>query len=169
MLARKRRYAMKGLVVYHTKFGNCRRIAENIARGFEEAGLEVELTSSDARKVGSEFDLIAVGSGTRMGRMTGGIRRFIKREVKRDAWSGKPFLAFGTGGKAEGSGTRTDEWCCRGAVRIYEALEARGLKPVAGAAKFYIQDTKGPLEEGEEERALQLGLDAGKLLLTPAD
>jgi menaquinone-dependent protoporphyrinogen IX oxidase len=160
---------MKGLVAYHTKFGNCRKIAENIARGFEEAGLEVELTSSDARKVGSEFDFLAVGSGTRMGRMTGGIRRFIAREIKKNVWSGKPFLAFGTGVKPEGSGSRFDDWSVRGAQRIHETLEARGLKPVASAAKFYVEDTKGPLGEGEEERALQLGLDTGKLLLTQAD
>ena len=156
---------MKGLVVYHTKFGNCRRIAENIARGFEEAGLEVELTSSDARKVGSEFDLVAVGSGTRMGRMTGGIKRFIRREIKKNAWDGKPFLAFGTGVRPEGSGSRFDDWSVRGAQRIYEALEVRGLKPVAGVAKFYVEDTKGPLADGEEERALELGLDTGKILL----
>jgi flavodoxin len=160
---------VKGLVVYHTKFGNCRKIAENIARGFEEAGLEVELASSDVRKVGSEFDLVAVGSGTRMGRMTGGIKRFIRREIKKNAWSGKPFLAFGTGVRPEGGGSRFDDWSVRGARRIYEALEARGLKPVAGAAKFYVEDTKGPLGEGEEERALELGMDTGKLLLTQVD
>ena len=160
---------MKGLVVYHTKYGNCRKIAENIARGLEEAGLEVELTSSDTRKVGSEFDFVSVGSGTRMGRMTGGIRRFIKREIKGKAWRGKTFLAFGTGVRADGSGERFDDWSVRGAQRIYEALEARGLNPIASAAKFYVEDTKGPLEEGEEEQALQLGLDTGKLLLSPAD
>jgi flavodoxin len=157
---------MKGLVVYHTKFGNCRKIAENIARGLEDAGLDVELIPSDTRKVGSEFDFVAVGSGTRMGRMTGGIKRFIKREMKKDAWSGKPFLAFGTGGRPDGSGDRFDDWSVRGAQRIYEALEARGLIPVAGAAKFYVEDIKGPLEEGEEKRALQLGLDTGKLLFS---
>ena len=159
---------MKGLVVYHTKFGNCQKIAENITRGLKEAGLEVEITSSDARKIGSEVDFVAVGSGTRMGRMTGAIKRFIKREVKGDAWSGKPFLAFGTGGKPTGSDNRTDKWSAMGAQRIYDALEAKGLKPIGGAAKFYVLDMKGPLEEGEEERAHQLGLETGKLLLAPA-
>ena len=160
---------MKGLVVYHTKFGNCRKIAEAISRGLEEAGLAVELISSETRKVGGEFDFVAVGSGTRMGRMTGGIKRFIAREIKKKTWSGKPFLAFGTGVRPEGGGSRFDDWSVRGAQRIYEALEARGLKPVAGAAKFYVEGTEGPLGEGEEERALQLGLDTGKLLLAPAD
>ena len=156
---------MKGLVVYHTKFGNCRKIAENLARGFEEAGLEVELAAADSRKVASDVDLIAVGSGTRMGRMTGGIKRFIRHEIKKDVWEGKPFLAFGTGVRPEGEGSKYDAWSVRGAERIYEALEAKGLKPAGGVAKFYVAEMKGPLEEGEEERALQLGLETGKLLL----
>jgi flavodoxin len=155
---------MKGLVVYHTKFGNCRRIAESIARGLEESGVEVELVSSDARKVRSGFDFVAVGSGTRMGRMTGAIRRFIRREIKKKAWEGNPFLAFGTGVRPEGSGSRFDAWSVRGAQRIYEALEARGLKPTGGAAKFFVQGQEGPLEDGEEERAHRLGLDTGSLL-----
>ena len=88
---------MKGLVVYHTKFGNCRKIAEAISRGLEEAGLAVELISSETRKVGGEFDFVAVGSGTRMGRMTGGIKRFIAREIKKKTWSGKKSFVYRLG------------------------------------------------------------------------
>jgi flavodoxin len=160
---------MKGLVVYHTKYGNCRKIAESIAGGLEEAGLEVEVIPSETSKVGSEFDFIAVGSGTRMGRMTGGIKRFINREIKQDAWEGKPFQAFGTGGKPKEDGSKHDDWNCRGAERIHEALVARGLKPVDAAAKFFIQEEglKGPLREGEEARARALGVDTGRRLLVP--
>ena len=97
---------MKGLVVYHTRYGNCRKIAEIRAKGLEDAGLEVELVSSDARKIADDFDFIAVGSGTRMGRMTGGIKRFIRSGIKKKSWSGKPFLAFGTGVRPEWSESR---------------------------------------------------------------
>ena len=155
---------MKGLVVYHTRYGNCSKIAEIRAKGLEDAGLEVELVSSDARKIADDFDFIAVGSGTRMGRMTGGIKRFIRRGIKKKSWSGKPFLAFGTGVRPEGSGSRYDDWSVRGALRIHEALEAKGLEPTGGAAKFFVQGQEGPLEDGEEERAFQLGLDTGRLL-----
>jgi hypothetical protein len=33
-------------------------------------------------------------------------------------------------------------------------------------AKFYVAEMKGPLEEGEEGRAFQLGLETGKSLST---
>ena len=144
---------MKGLVVYHTKFGNCKKIAERITQGLEEAGQEVTLIDSSTHKVGSEFEFLASGSGTRAGRMTGSMRRFIRREIKKRAWEGKTFLAFGTGVKPEGTGKKTDKWAARGAEKIYEALKARGLKPVGPAAKFYVLDIKGPLDEGEEDRA----------------
>lgn len=159
---------MKCLVVYHTKFGNCRRIAENIARGLGEAGHEVELRSTDARKVGSAFQFLALGSGTRMGRMTGPMKRFIRREIREKDWSGRPFLAFGTGMRAEAAGEKHREWSARGAQRIYEALQERGLRPVAEAARFYVADMKGPLEEGEEERALRLGKEVGERLSAPS-
>lgn len=158
---------MKGLVVYHTKYGNCKKIAENLARGLQEAGLEVVTVSSDTHKVGSAYGFIAVGSGTRMGKMTGPIKRFISREIKQDAWAGKPFLAFGTGGKPKEDGSKHDDWNCRGAERIHEALVAGGLKPVGDAARFFIQEEglKGPLREGEEERAFRLGRETGARLL----
>lgn len=159
------RSAMKGLVVYHTKFGNCRKIAESLARGLEEAGLEVTLIDTSTHKVVPEYDFLSAGAGTRMGRVTGSMKRFIERDIKGDAWAGREFLAFGTGTRAEGKGSKYDDWSVRGAERIYEALDERGLKPVAGAAKFYVQELKGPLEEGEEERAYTLGLETGKALM----
>ncbi|MHB8894723.1 MAG: flavodoxin family protein [Candidatus Geothermincolia bacterium] len=158
---------MKGLVVYHTKFGNCRKIAESLARGLEEAGLDVTLINTTTRKIAPEYDFLAAGAGTRMGRLTGEMKRFLGREIKGDSWAGMRFLAFGTGTRPEGDGSKYDDWSVRGAVRIYEALEEKGLKPVAGAAKFYVAELKGPLDEGEEERARELGLETGKALMQP--
>lgn len=148
---------MKGLVAYHTKYDNCRKIAEKIAQGLEQAGHEVTLVDSDASNVSTDFDFLAAGAGTRAGRMTGSMKRFLKREIAEDAWAGRPFLAFGTGMKPKGSGGGGAE----GAVRIGEALEEKGLKPVSEAAKFWVSGIKGPLAEGEEERALELGREVG--------
>jgi flavodoxin len=161
------RSAMKGLVVYHTKFGNCKKIAESLARGLKESGLDVTLIETSTRTVAPEYDFLAAGAGTRMGRVTGSMKRFIRRQIKGDAWAGKRFLAFGTGTRPEGGGSKYDDWSVRGAVRIHEALSERGLKPVADAAKFYVQELKGPLEEGEEQRAHDLGLETGKALMQP--
>jgi flavodoxin len=160
---------MKGLVVFHTRFGNCRRIAESIARGLTGGGLEVEISDAAARRVGSEFDFVAVGSPTRMGNMTGPIRRFIKREIKGDVWEGKPFLAFGTGGRPKDDGSKHDEWNCAGAVRIHETLEEKKLEPLREPARFFIKEEtiKGPLENGEEERAFEVGREIAAKLCGP--
>ncbi len=153
---------MKGLVVYHSKWGNCKTIAENIARGLEEAGHEITIKPVEEKKVGSEYDFLAAGSPTRMGRMTGAMRGFLGRGIKRKAWQGKPFIAFGTGAKPEGDGSRFDKYAARSAERIYDALKSKGLKPVAEPYKAYVGGKEGPLLEGEEERALAFGREAGK-------
>ncbi len=154
---------MKGLVVYHSKWGNGKKIAENIARGLEEAGHEVTIKSVEEKDLGSGYDFIVAGSGTRAGHMTGAMRRFIGRLPKKE-WAGKPFIAYGTGGRPQGD--KSDKYATKSAERIYEALEKKGLKPATDAYKAYIEEgsMKGPLAEGEEERALAFGRDTGKAL-----
>jgi hypothetical protein len=54
----------------------------------------------------------------------------------------------------------------KSAEKVYDALQKAGLKPIMDAQKFFIEDMKGPLEEGEQERALELGRSAGQKLQT---
>ncbi len=155
---------MKGLVVYHTKFGHGKSIAEAIAKGLEETGHEVTVTDAGARDVGGDFDFVVVGSPTRMGRMMGPAKRFIKGELSDASWKGKPFIAVGTGFRPKGTAGKFDEYGARSAEQVYEALEKQGLKPLMEPQKFFVEDMKGPLEDGEESRALELGRSAGQEL-----
>lgn len=38
---------------------------------------------------------------------------------------------------------------------------------MSAAAKFYVSEQKGPLEDGEEQRAYTLGLETGRALMQP--
>ncbi len=157
---------MKGLVAYHSKWGSGKKIAENITAGLKEAGHEVTLASVDEKDIGSGYDFLVAGSGTRAGHMTGPMHRFIGRLRKKE-WAGKPFIAYGTGAKPKGDGSKTDKYATRSAERIYDALVKKGLKPGTDAYKAYIEQ-EGPsnprLMEGEEERAHAFGRDVGKTL-----
>lgn len=154
---------MKGLVAYHSKYGNGKIIAEAIGGGLAEADHTVTVIDVSKPVVG-DFDFVVVGSPTRAGRMMGPVKRFIGRELEKESWKGKPFIAVGTGFKPEGTGKKTDQWGARSAEKVYEALEKAGLKPLMGPQKFFVSDMKGPLEEGEQQRAAELGLSAGKTL-----
>ncbi len=159
---------MKGLVAYHSKWGSGKKIAGNIAEGLREAGHEVRLASVDEKGLGTDYDFIVCGSGTRAGHMTGPMHRFIGR-LRKKQWAGKPFIAYGTGAKPQGDGSKTDKYAARSAERIYDALQKKGLKPAADAYKAYIEQTSmnNPvLMEGEEERALAFGREVGKQLAT---
>ncbi len=158
---------MKGLVAYHSKWGSGKKIATAIASGLEEAGHEIKLASVDEKGLGSDYDFIVCGSGTRAGHMTGPMHRFIGGLRKKD-WAGKPFIAYGTGAQPKGDGSKTDKFATRSAERIYDALAKKGLKPAADPYKAFIEQTSmnNPvLMEGEEERAKAFGLEVGKALL----
>jgi len=155
---------MKGLVVYHTKFGNGKIVAEAIAKGLEETGQDVTVIDAAAKDVGGDFDFVVVGSPTRMGRMMGPAKHFIKRELNAASWKGKPFVAVGTGFRPGDTDGKFDEFGARSAEYVYKALVKEGLKPLMEAQKFFITDTKGPLEDGEEEPAIELGRSAGREL-----
>ena len=150
---------MKGAVIYHSKWGNCRQVAESVTGGLREAGHEVSLVEIPSKEeLDSSLDFIAAGSPTRTGKMTGPMRRFIKRRIKGE-WEGKPFAAFGTGMKQV-----RDKGKKQSADRVYDLLQAKGLKPIAPAFKAAVEDLKGPLAEGELESALKFGKQVGASL-----
>ena len=119
-LEQGRRNPDEGAVIYHSKWGNCKEVAENIAAGLAESGFVVsifDVDSSGALESGLEF--MVAGSPTRVGKATGAMRKFIKRKVGKE-WVGKTYAAFGTGMRGKGKG-RTP----RGPTR---STNCRGIK-----------------------------------------
>ena len=74
-------------------------------------------------------------------------------------WNGKLFAAFGTGMRDRGGKAEP-----KSADDIYSRLESAGLKPIAPAFKAWVSTWKGPLEEGEAERAFKFGQDLAAAL-----
>lgn len=70
----------KVAVIYHSKYGNTRRVAEEIASGIEEvSGVEtivVDVKEVDLNRI-SDSDAILIGSPNHMGKQTRRIRKFI--------------------------------------------------------------------------------------------
>ncbi len=152
---------MRGAVVYHSRWGNCHQVAERIAEGLKLAGHQVELLEvHSAKRIDSAIHFLVVGSPTRIGRMTGPIRRFIKREINEE-WRGKPFAAFGTGIKVK---PRQEEKDRKGAEQVHETLSSLGLEPLAPPFIALVEGLRGPLQVGEMDRALEFGRSIGKIL-----
>jgi len=140
---------MRGLVVYDTSYGNTKKIGETIAETLKESQLEVDLFYvKDVKKLkGTDYDFLVLGSPTKFGTMSFTVRGFLGR-VKSKGWAGKPFAAFDTENpenieRKEGSA----------AEKIAEKLKEKQMNQLLPVLKAVVFGMKGPLQEGEIERA----------------
>ena len=153
---------MKGAVVYHTKWGNCRQVAEAIAGGLAESGIAVTLLDLESgADLESKLSFLVLGSPTRVGKATGPARRFAKRKLGK-SWLGKPFAAFGTGIADRGEKEEP-----KGADDLDRRLSQAGLVRLLPPFKARVTGMKGPLAEGELERAARFGRDLARALREP--
>ena len=140
---------MKGILVYDTSYGNTKKIAETIAETVKESGIEVDLF--DVKTVekfsAKDYSFLVLGSPTKFGTMSLTVRFFLGK-VKNEEWMNKPFTAFDTEmteniEKKEGSA----------AEKIAEKLKKKKMNELLPVLKAVVLGQKGPLEEGEIERA----------------
>ena len=142
---------MKGAVIYHSKYGNCEQVAKSIHKGLVDSGADAAITDvKTAAATLSGLVFVVIGSPTRAGRSAKAVRRFLKDLDVGDGTA--RFAAFGTG---------LAKWLPKGdpiaADDIHKALEEKGLKPLAEPFRAGVSGRKGPLSDGEVERAYEYG------------
>jgi len=143
----------KVIVVYESKFGNTKRVAETIAEGMREIS-GVETVVSELKKVNlnqlTDYDAIVIGSPTHIGSATRGIRKFVGNlgKLKLD---GKLVAIF-------------DLHMTPGAGRVVGKLEkqigekAPGLKIAIPGLSIRVEGMKGPIAEGELPKCKEFGI-----------
>jgi flavodoxin len=151
---------MRTLIIYDSQYGNTEKIAQAIGDVFREQG-EVEVIKvGEARQemlVG--IDLLIIGSPTQQFRATESMRLFLKNMPK-EVIKGKRVAAFDT--------RLTQAFVDKhpplsfferifgyAAERIAKELKDKGGELVVSGEGFYVDDTEGPLVQGELERAEQ--------------
>ena len=156
---------MKGIVVYDTSYGNTKKIAETIAETLKESGIEVDLSYvKDAKKL-KGYDFLVLGSPTKMGTMSLALRFFLGK-VKSEEWVNKPFAAFDTENpeNIEQARLQNKEWSA--AEKIAEKLEEKKMNRALPVLKALVIGQKGPLVEGEGDRAKDYAKDLATKLKT---
>jgi flavodoxin I len=137
---------MKTLVIYDTLYGCTEKIARAIGGAIKGEVKVVKVGESDAAGPGA-YDLIIIGSPTQGGRHTQAMQAFLK-DVPAEAIKDKKVAAFDT---------RMKSWWVKvfgwAADRIASDLKDKGGNLIAPAEAFFVKGGKGPLIEGEEERA----------------
>ena len=140
---------MNGIVVYDTSYGNTKTIAATIAETLKESGIEVDLFYvKDVKKLSAkDYNFLVVGSPTRFGTMSFAIRGFLGK-VKSEEWMNKPFAAFDT---ENPENLEKKEYSA--AEKIAAKLKDEKMNQLLPVLKALVFGQKGPLKEGEIERA----------------
>ena len=142
----------KVIVVYESKYGNTKLVAETIIEGMRVvSGIEPvlnELKEVDLNQL-IEYDAILVGSPNHIGNATRGIRKFIDKLGKLNL-EGKLAAVFDTylGGDFEKAAKKMEK-------QISE--KAPGLKLAAPGLSIRVEGTKGPIAEGELPKCKEFG------------
>lgn len=149
---------MRAIVIYDSKHGNTEQIAQAIAAGVAEAGAAVECrkismsSEEDLRGV----DLWVLGSMTRWGGAPFVLRTLLKNGLKEEGAKSKRGAVFDT----------RYAHMAKGASENLAATFAKAGVEVIGAEHFVVAGLKGPLLEGEVERAHAYGIKLGRALST---
>lgn len=163
---------MKALIVYESMFGNTGKVAEAVAEGVR-GHMAVELVAADHAPAAlpEEVDLLVVGGPTHAFSMTRantredavrqgataatttGIREWIGR--LHDGAHGELVATFDT--RVARTGGRVRHFPGSAAKSAAKALRKAGFEVVVPPESFWVEDTAGPLFEGETERARQWG------------
>ncbi len=138
---------MKTLVIYDSNYGNTKRIAQAIADSLGDGSEALEAGGFDESML-KGLDLLVVGSPIVAWRPTQKMRDFLNG-LKGGQLSGIKSAAFDTRVKSFISGT--------GGEKIESALKKAGAQIISPPQKFYVRGPKGPLADGEVEKASKWG------------
>jgi len=143
----------KVIVVYESKYGNTKLVAETIVEGMKEvSGIETvlsELKDIDLNQL-VNFDVILVGSPNHMGSATRSIRKFIDNLGKLNL-EGKYAAVFDTylSGDFEKAVRKMEK-------QISENIP--GLKLAAPGLSTRVKGMRGPIDEGELPKCKEFGV-----------
>ncbi|HCJ65835.1 MAG TPA: flavodoxin [Elusimicrobia bacterium] len=139
---------MKALVIYDTLYGNTEQIAQTIGSAFSPLKeVEVVRVNKLNPKQLTGLKLLIIGSPTHGGRPTPVMQSFLK-QLPDSILKGVNVSAFDT--------RLTARWVAifgYAAGRIAETLKKKGGNLIASPEGFFVKGKKGPLKDGELERA----------------
>ncbi len=135
---------MKSLVIYDSFYGNTEQIARSVASAIGSGAEVCRATETSPSKL-LTFDLVIFGSPTQGGRPTKPLQELIKN------------LPTLKGIKVASFDTRFSNPIVKifgfAADRIAASLTQKGGQLLAPPTWFFVETEKGPLKEGELERA----------------
>ena len=152
---------VKVFVVYDTKYGNTKLVAEKIVEGMREVE-EIETAISDVEEVNLErvadYDTILIGSPNHWGGPVRGIKKLIDKLGKLDL-KAKWVAVFDTYIKGD-----FEKAVKKMEKRINEKVPR--LKLIVPGLSIKVGDMKGPIVDGELPKCKEFGIKIARQLKT---
>jgi flavodoxin I len=140
---------MKTLIVYDSVYGNTEKIARAMSEAITPSGEAKVLRAGEANPSELEsLDLLIVGSPTHAGRPTPAVQDFLNK-MTQQSLKGIKVAAFDTRATSKFA-----KIFGNAAGRIARHLTKKGGVLNTSPEGFFVTGTKGPLKEGELERAV---------------
>jgi len=146
---------MKTLIVYDSVYGNTEKIAKSIGDAVSGDVKVLRVGEVNPSELES-MDLLIVGSPTHGGRPTPTIQDFLNK-VPGSVIKGINVAAFDTR-----YSSRLVRVFGYAAEKIAGSLKAKGGALILSPGGFFVKGHKGPLKEGEQERAASWGKGIAK-------
>jgi flavodoxin len=139
---------VNSLVVYFSKFGHTRKIADAIAETLQSVGMvrSIEVTQLSVSDF-SDVDLVVMGTPTHKMNLPVAVKPVFERLPKR-VLKKVPAAAFDTSYKMSPFLARFTA-----AKKLAHKLRKLGGKRIVPPETFYVEGREGPLYDGEIERA----------------
>ena len=151
----------KVIVVYESKYGNTKQVAEAIIEGMNEIE-RIEAVLEEPKRVELtevlDYDVILIGSPNHFGGPTRGIRKFIDK-LGKFPLENKMFAVFDTYIKGD-----FEKAVKKMEKRINEKVPE--LKQIASGLSIKVQDMKGPILEEELPKCKEFGKKIANQLKT---
>ncbi|MFX1481032.1 MAG: flavodoxin family protein [Promethearchaeota archaeon] len=145
------------LMVYDTKHGNTKRVAELISEGLK-FDMENDITVENVENINlnkeEDYDLIVIGSPNHYGKPTKPIKNFINT-LPNSSLKGKAFAVF-------------DTYMFKDYEKVVKKMEKKiiqlmpNLTKASSGLSIRVEATKGPIKEEELPKCKEFGLKLKK-------
>lgn len=154
-----------GIVIYDTSYGNTKKVAETIVETLKESGIAVEISHiREVKKLSaSDYGFLVIGSPTKFGTMSLAMKGFLGK-LKGEEWANKPFVAFDTENPENIEKARLQNKGWSAGEKIADRLKEKRMNQLLPVLKASVIGMKGPLVEGEVERAREYATELASKL-----
>ncbi|WP_147532270.1 flavodoxin family protein [Bacillus marasmi] len=142
---------MKAMIIYDSFYGNTEKIAEAIGHAGSQDEIEIVHVRHMKLEQLKGLKLLILGSPTQGGRPTQVMQEFLDR-VPESIVNGIQVATFDTRFT-----TKLVAIFGYASEKIAATMEGKGYKLIAPPEAFFIKGKKGPLKDGELERATSWG------------